>query len=98
MAKLVKIIHISKHIQKIAEFIYLFFKRISLLVFVEEAIELPGVGGGIGFAVGGEVVGSLIIRIYLGSLGSVSDSRVSAQVSIGSLSSNLRKNYDLISL
>lgn len=69
MAKLVKIIHISKHIQKIAEFIYLFFKRIRLFVFVEETIELPGVGGGIGFAVGGEVFGSGIIRIHLGSLG-----------------------------
>ena len=71
MAKLVKIIHISKHIQKIAEFIYLFFKQIRLFVFMNKAIELPSVGGGIGFAVGGEVFGSSIIRIHLSGLGGV---------------------------
>jgi hypothetical protein len=68
VAKLVKIIHISKHIQKIAEFIYLFFKRICLFVLMDEAIEFPGVGGGIGFAVGGKMFGCVIIRIHLGSL------------------------------
>ena len=42
-----------------------------MFVFVDWAIAFPGVGGGIGFAVGGEVVGYVIIRIHLGSLQSV---------------------------
>ena len=42
-----------------------------MFVFMDDTIEFPGVSGGIGFAVGGEVVGCFINRIHLGYLVSV---------------------------
>lgn len=44
------------------------FKWIGLLVFVDEAIELPSVGGGVRLSVWSDVLGHFVIRIHLGSL------------------------------
>ncbi len=44
------------------------FKWIGLLVFVDKAIELPSVGGGVRLSVWSDMLGHFVIRIHLGSL------------------------------